>query len=291
MAIRQRLRSLLWRVPIEQEVHEELAHHIELRTQELIDKGVDPVEARRQARHRIEQARVEAELTKLGRQRNERWARREWLAEFRQDVAFAFRQCRLKPGFTMAAVLTLALGIGATTAIFSVVHAVVLTPYPYADPERLLLTFSTFRGNRGSWSVGNFDFFRQRLTTVEQFAASNQISFNLADQGQPPERIVGTRVTWNFFALFGVAPSYGRTFTEAEDRPGQNRVVVLSERLWRRRFGADPAMVGRSIRMSGEPYDVIGIMPPELDQVGDGTEAWIPIGFTPAQLALYDEFT
>ena len=235
MAIRQRLRSLLWRVPIDREVQEELDHHIELRTQELIDKGVDPIEARAQARRRIEEARVGAELIRLGRKRNTAWARRDWQDELRQDLRFAFRQLRAKPGFTLAAVLTLALGLGATTAIFSVVHAVVLKPYAYPDPDRVLLTFSLIRGNRGSWSVGNFHYFDQRLTTTSHFAAAAGTSLNLADAGEP-ERVVGRRVTHDFFPLFGIAPAHGRTFTADEDQPGRTNVVVLSHRLWQRRF-------------------------------------------------------
>jgi putative ABC transport system permease protein len=163
MALRQRLRSLLWRVPVEQEVREELAHHLELRTQELIAGGLNPADARRQARERMEKAHVEAELTRIGLARNRSWARREWMNEVRQDVSFAIRQCRMRPGFTLAAVLTLALGIGATTAIFSVVHAVVLKPHAYTDPDRVLVANSMWRGRRGSWSVGNFHYFRQRL--------------------------------------------------------------------------------------------------------------------------------
>jgi putative ABC transport system permease protein len=289
MTIRKRLRSLLWRVPIEQEVHEELAHHAELRTRELIDRGVDPEEARVLARERLENGRVEAELTQIGRQRNNSWARRDWTDELRQDLRFAWRQCRTKPGFTIAAVLTLGIGIGATTAIFSVVHAVVLKPYAYVDPDRVLLAFSMFRGNRGSWSVGNFDYFRQRLTSVEDFAADVGTSMNLADNGEP-ERIFGGRVTGNYFRLFGIQPAYGRTFRADEDQPGRNKVVILSHRLWQRRFGADPAMVGRSIRINNEPHDVVGIMRPEMDQIGDAAEAWVPIAFTPEQLAMYDEF-
>lgn len=289
MAIRQRLRSLLWRVPIEQEVQDELAHHVEMRTKELIDRGVDPIAAREQAERRLRNGRVEAELRRLGAQRNTTWARREWVGELRQDLAFALRQCRMRPGFTLAAVLTIGLGIGATTAIFSVVHTVVLKPYAYADPDRVLLTFSLFKGNRGSWSVGNFDYFRQRLTSVDEFAAAAGTSFNLADEGEP-ERIYGRRVTWNFFTLFGIPPAHGRTFNQDEDQPGRAMVVVLSDRLWRRRFNADPSIVGRTIRMNSEPHDVIGVMPPEIDQIGDAAEAWTPIAFTSAQLAMYDEF-
>ena len=290
MALRQRLRSLIWRVPVEQEVHDELAHHVELRMRELIDRGVDPIEARAQAERRLENGRIEAELTRIGRRRNESWARRDWLAELRQDLTFALRQCRRKPGFTAAAVVTLALGIGATTAIFSVVHAVVLKPYAYPEPDRVLLTFSMFRGNRGSWSVGNFNYFDQRLTTTSAFAAAAGTSLNLADEGQPPERVVGRRVTHDFFPLFGIAPAHGRTFTPDEDRPGRTSVVVLSHRLWQRRFSGDRTIVGRSIRMNTERYDVIGVMPPEFDHIGDSAEAWLPIGFTPQQLAMFDEF-
>jgi putative ABC transport system permease protein len=290
MAMRRRLRSLLWRVPIEQEVHEELAHHLELRTQELIERGLDPVEAREQARRRIEQGRVETALTRLARERNLTWARHEWLDELQQDVAFALRQCRRSPGFTIAAVLTLAIGIGATTSIFSVVHAVVLKPFAYPEPDRVLIAFSMYRGNRGSFSVGNFNYFDQRLTTAAHFAAAAGTSLNLADDGQPPERVTGRRVTHDFFPLFGIAPAHGRVFTPEEDQPGRTSVVVLSDRLWRRRFNSDPSIVGRSIRMNGESFDVIGIMPAGFDRIGDTAEAWIPIGFTPAQLAMFDEF-
>jgi predicted permease len=287
MPIRQRLRSLLWRVPVEQEVHDELAHHAELRARDMVDQGVDPAAARKEAEARA--WRAEAELARLGRARNDAWARREWLEELRQDLAFAFRQCRTHPGFTLAAVLTLAIGIGATTAIFSVVHAVVLRPYAYADPDRVLLTFSLVRGNRGSWSVGNFHYFDQQLTTTTYFAAAAGTSLNLADDGQP-ERIVGRRVTHDFFPLFGIAPLHGRVFTPEEDQPGRTNVVVLSHRLWQRRFNADPAIAGRVIHMNGESYDVVGIMPRSFDEIGDGAEAWIPAGFTPAQLAMFDEF-
>jgi putative ABC transport system permease protein len=289
MAIRQRLRSLLWRVPIEQEVHDELAHHIELRTQELIAEGVDPVEARRRAQRRIESQRVEATLTRIGRQRNESWERSDWYEGLRQDIKFALRQCRTKPGFTLAAVLTLGLGIGATTAIFSVVHAVVLRPYAFADPDRVLIARSSWRNNPGSWSIGNFDYFRQRLTAVESVAASASTSFNLADGGDP-ERIVASRITANFFTLFGIPPAHGRTFNQDEDQPGRTHVVLLSDSLWRRRYAADPSIVGRQIRMSGETYDVVGVMPPAVSEIDAASQAWVPFGFTPAQLAMYDEF-
>ena len=290
MTMRKRLRSLLWRVPLDQEVREELSHHVEMRTRELVAGGIDPTEARRQATAALADGRVEAQLRAIGRRRDAAWARRDWFDELRQDVVFAFRQCRLRPGFTLAAVLTLALGLGATTAIFSVVHAVVLRPFAYPDPDRVLIVFGiTPNLPRTSFSVGNFHYFDQRLSTTRHFAAASGISLNLADEGEP-ERIVGRRVTWDFFPLFGIQPALGRAFTAEEDRPGRANVVVLSDRLWRRRFNADPAIVGRELRVNGEPYDVLGVMPPDFDEIGDASEAWIPAAFTPTQLAMYDEF-
>ena len=135
------------------------------------------------------------------------------------------------------------------------------TPVPDSGTDRVLLAFSLWRGNRGSWSVGNFHYFDQRLTTTTRFAAAAPASFNLAD-GDEPERVAGRRVTHDFFPLFGIAPLHGRLFTPDEDQPGRTNVVILSYRLWQRRFHGDRAIVGRSIRMNGEPYDVIGIMPP-----------------------------
>jgi predicted permease len=286
MSLRRRLRSLLWRVPLQQEIHDELDHHRELRMRELVAGGWRPEAARAEAMRRT--AGMEATLMKLGAERNRYFARQEFLGELGQDITFALRQCRQRPGFTLAAVLTLALGIGATTAIFSVVHAVVLRPFAYADPDRVLITYTTFRGNLSAWSVGNFDYTRQRLTAFEHFGAMQFSSFNLADEDQP-ERVPGGRVTWDYFAVFGLPPAHGRTFTKEEDQPGRANVAVLSDRLWRRRFDANPDIVGRTIRMNAETYDVIGIMPPEFEQNGDGAELWVPVAFTPERLAMYDE--
>jgi putative ABC transport system permease protein len=289
MSIRRRLRSALWRIPVEQEVRDELSHHVDLRTEELVERGLPREVARAEAIRRLGEAgRLESNLTRLGRERDRTAARREWLAEVRQDVAFSLRQCRLYQGFTIAAVLTLAIGIGAATAIFSVVNAVVLAPLPVADPARVLYIYTTWRGQMGATSVGNYDYIRQRQATLEQLAAVNYSSFNLSDEGAP-ERVLGLRATWSLFPVIGIAPLYGRAFTEAEDRPDVGRVVVLSYRLWQRRFGGDAAIVGRQVRLSGVPYQVIGIMPPAVEGVFSNAELFVPISFTPAQLAMYDE--
>ena len=138
--LRQRLRSLLWRIPVEEEVREELALHVELRTRDLIAGGMAPDAARAEAIRRLgDPQRIEATLQRLGSERNHRWARQDWLAELVHDLRFALRQARLQPGFTLAVVLTLGIGLGATTAIFSVLHAVVLAPFPFPQPERVLV--------------------------------------------------------------------------------------------------------------------------------------------------------
>ena len=289
MAIRQRLQSLLWRVPVEQEVRDELAHHLDLRTEELIGRGLDPATARAEALRRLGDAgRIEAELAALGLQRNRAWNRRDWFDGLRQDIAFALRQSWRQPAFTLAAVITLALGIGAATAIFSVVHSVVLRPFPYPNPERVLYAYTTWRGALGNTSVGNFDYLRRHVTTLDQFAAGTYDSFNLADD-QQPERVLGGQVTYNYFAVFGIPPLYGRTMTADEDQPGRAGVVVLSHRLWRRRFGGDPSVVGRTMRMNGITYSVIGVMPASLEEVEPTAELWVPIAFTAERLAMHDE--
>ena len=289
MRIRQRLRSALWRIPVEQEVREELAHHVELRTRELIDSGVDPETARAEALGRFGDVnRFQRHLAEIARRRDRTLAWREWLDELKQDLRFSLRQCRLHPGFTLAAVLTLSLGIGATTSIFGVVYAVALQPFPFADPDRVLYVQMSWRGQSSGASGGNYNYMREHNTSLEHLAAVSYSSFNLADT-ETPERLLGMRVTWNYFPILGVAPLHGRTFTADEDQPGRPRVVVLSHRLWRRRFGSDPSTIGREIRLSGQPYQVIGVMPPKLDEVAGNEQLWVPAAFTAARLAMFDE--
>ena len=215
--------------------------------------------------------------------------RTQYLSELRQDVAFTWRQLVKNPGFTAMAVLTLALGIGGTTAIFSAVYAVVLQPLPLREPARLMIVGEMYGGDVGVMSVGNYVDTNAGVTTFDQgLAAANDLNFNLSDGGAP-ERIVGARVTANYFDVIGVRPTIGRTFTADEDRPGNDRVVVLSHRLWTRRFGASAAVIGRSIRMNGATYVVAGVMPESFDLTTDSEELWAPTAFTPKQKAEHDE--
>ncbi|MEX2284438.1 MAG: ABC transporter permease [Gemmatimonadota bacterium] len=210
-------------------------------------------------------------------------------AEFLYDVRLALRQLRLAPGFSLVAILTLALGIGATTTIFSAVDAVVLRPFSFATPERVVNVAERWQDQDGNVSVGNFVDWKARSGDVlERFGAVNYTSFNLAE-GDTPERVRGAWVTHDYFAVFGAKPLRGRLFTAEEDQPGNNRVAILSEGLWNRRFAGDAAVVGREIRLGGIPHTVVGIMPERFDPLLGQEELWVPIAFPPSQRAEHDQ--
>jgi predicted permease len=213
-----------------------------------------------------------------------------WISECRDDIRFAGRQLAKAPGFAAVAGLTIALGIGATSAIFSVVHAVVLRPLPFPEPERLMVVGEDFegRGRPSDVSVGNFNDWRTHATSFSALGAEQYVSINLSDHEQP-ERVVGGRVTHTFFTVFDVPAEHGRVFTADEDVPGRDGVVVLSHRLWTRRYGADPAVIGRVISLNASPFTVIGVMPARFDLTVDVEELWTPAAFTPEQLAEHDE--
>ena len=198
-----------------------------------------------------------------------------------QDVRYAFRSLRRTPTFTIVAVLTLALGIGANTALFSVVNSVLLRPLPYRDPERIVLIWNSWTGWPRTWlsEPELADYARER-DTFERVAAFDYRSVNLTG-GDRPERIRGGLAQAGLFAALGVEPLLGRTFLPDEDRPGGTRVVLLGHDLWRRRFAADPHVVGTSIVLDGERYTVTGVMPPgfryPLDFAGAVPELWLPL--------------
>ena len=215
-------------------------------------------------------------------------ARTQYFSELAQDLAFSIRQLRKNPGFALVAILTLAIGIGGTTAIFSALYAVVLQPLTIREPDRLFLVGETYQGQLSSMSVGIYMDAVAGTSAFDGLAAERFSNVNFSD-GVTPERVVAGYVTANFFEVMGASPAIGRTFTTDEDQPGNNRVVVLSHRLWMRRFGASAAVAGRSIRMNGVNYTVTGVMPASFDLTVDGEELWMPIAFTPEQKVLHDE--
>ena len=205
-----------------------------------------------------------------------------------QDVRFAFRQMAKRPGFTLVVVLTMALGIGANAAIFSVLDAVLLRPLPYPQPERLIKVWSRFTGiglpNDQNWvSAPEFRDYQQLNNSFSDLAAIALGSFNLGVKGSPT-RVVGAAVSPSLFGMLGVQPMLGRTFLSEEAQPGREKEVVLSYGLWRRVFAANPAAVGSTIDIDGVPMTVIGVMPAGFAYPSE-SEIWGPVAFTADDLS------
>jgi predicted permease len=272
-----------------QEVDEEIAFHLEARARDLESDGMAPADARERAQARFGDVHgVRRACRRLGEKRERHMRLRETFEEMVHDIRHAGRQMRRGPGFAIMAAGTLALGIGASTALFAALHAVVLRPLPFPEPERLVYLHTATPKGSSPFSVGNFVDVDARVTEYEALAAKQNATMNL-EEGDTPERLAAARVTHDYFKVLGTAPLRGRVFTAAEDEAGQPPVVVVSERLWRRRFSADDGLVGRTLRLDGMPHEVLGVMPERFDLETDGEELWVPAAFTPAQRAEHDE--
>jgi putative ABC transport system permease protein len=205
---------------------------------------------------------------------------------FWQDLRFGFRQLLAKPGFTAIAVLSLALGIGANTAIFSLVDAVLLRPLPFRDPDRLVMVWedaSKIGFPRNTPAPANYADWKAQNQVFEDMAAINWRTYNLTDEGEP-EKVEAQGVTANLFHLLGVKPELGRVFTQEEDKPDGNKVALISHGLWQRRFGGDPALVGKEILLDGQKHTVIGVAPPGFQFLSKETSLWVPMAFSPQEL-------
>jgi putative ABC transport system permease protein len=201
--------------------------------------------------------------------------------EMFQDLRYGVRMLVKNPGFAFVAVLTLALGIGANTAIFSIVNAVLLQPLPFSEPDRLVWAWGNIHngGNRASVSPLDYLDYRAQNTTFEHFAATFSVpaSFNLTGSGDP-ERLQGAVATGNFFQALGVNAALGHTFLLENEEPGRDQVVVLSHRLWQQRFGGDPSLIGKTLALDGKSFEVIGVMPAGFKFPRDA-ELWTPMNF------------
>jgi putative ABC transport system permease protein len=196
------------------------------------------------------------------------------------DLRYGIRMLLKNPGFTFAALITLALGIASSTAIFSVIDGVLLHPLAYPDSEKIMVLLPTVRSTGapgGAAAPANYVDWATQNDVFTQMSASRGEQFSLSD-GDRPERVRGTMVTSNIFPLFGVSPILGRTLLASDEQPGRNRVVVLSSELWARRFGSDRNIIGREITLNDEPHTVVGIMPPNYQPDGYG-ELWVPSPF------------
>lgn len=205
-----------------------------------------------------------------------------------QDVRYSLRQLLKHKGFTVVAVLTLALGIGVNTAMFSVLNTFLFRSLPYPESDRIVRVFRTSPHSQ-SWPFSNANFFDQhdQNTVFEKMAAYTFTSRNLAEEGQTAERLLGLAATADFFPLLGVAPAHGRVFKPEEFEAGADNVVVLTDRFWTRRFGSDPNIIGRTIQLDGKTVEVIGVMPPGFDHpiLWGPIDIWQPLAFTKEQRA------
>ncbi|MCH7563392.1 MAG: ABC transporter permease [Gemmatimonadetes bacterium] len=260
---------------LEREVEEEFSFHLEQKERDLIDAGVDPSEARRRARAEFgpvgQWRRESVKMRQTGRKRGRRI---EWRNSWMQDLRHAVRGLARNPTLTVAAVSTLALGIGANTAIYSVAHAVIFRPLPYPEPDRLVAIWLRERGDDGEtadrgFAFGDFVDYRDRSSTLVDMAF---MSYFAADfHGERPVRVIGQRVPASYFDLLGVRAARGRTLIKEDaDRPESDRAVVLTHAVWTSHFGADPEVVGRTFRTTTQGrsgfFTVVGVLPEDFEQ-------------------------
>jgi predicted permease len=274
--LRVRLRGFLRRDAIISDIEEEMRSHIELATEANVGRGMGPDAARRAAMRGFGNPSRIRELAYEVRGGG-------GLEALSQDLRFGARTLLKNPGFAAVAILTLALGTGATSAMFSFLYAVVLRPLPYHEPERLVSVVGHRNGRDMGVTAPDYLDWRANATSFEQLAATAGTTVNLTGRGEP-ERVVAARGSGNYFDMLGIPPAYGRAFRWGDEPHAAPPVVVLGYGLWRRRFGADPGIVGQTIAIDGEPHTVLGIMPPELTLRATGAQLWLPLNLTPQEL-------
>ncbi len=276
------LRARLWKPSVDEEVQRELRNHIELLEADLVARGLEPAAAHLTAREKFgDVGRIADVCRDIGELRDREARRSEWLAEAAQDVRFALRQLRANRRFALVAVLTLAVGLGATTTIFGIANAVLLRPFPVVDAGGVVLGLETTPTGR-PFSVSEPDYldWTRRVHSVAAMAAFSPRTPTIrSDDGA--EQLVGVATTHAFFSVLGVAPALGRPFTAEEDVPGgDRRVVVIGHSLWERRFGGDPSILGVSIELDGIRHRIVGVMPNGFD-FPRRSELWMPLAPSP----------
>jgi putative ABC transport system permease protein len=269
--LQDRLRALRDSETVHREIDEEAQFHIDMRAEEYVRRGLTPEAARREAERRFGRL---SQIKEMGYE-----VRGGGLVEtLWQDLRYGARMLLKAPGFTSIAVITLALGIGANTAIFSVVNAVLLRPFPYEAPERLVILQESISGGAGiTVSYPNFADWRAQNTVFSTMAAVRSLeSFNLTGTGEP-ERLQGRIVSAEFFSTLGIKPLLGRDFLAEEDRPGATPAAILSHGFWQRRFGEDPGVIGKQLTLNNQSFTVVGIIPAGF-QYGPEADVTVPIG-------------
>jgi putative ABC transport system permease protein len=276
----RRARWAINRQSIESAMDDEMRYHVDREIDERVRGGMNPGEARRTA------------LRDFGGIESYKEAGRDargfsFIDDLGRDAAYAMRVLRHHPGFTAAVMLTLALGIGCTSAIFSLVNAILVRPLPYAAPDRLAALWERNDARKVVNNVVSVWTFETWRSQTHSFSAMHAIVPNpVTLDGDPAEHVTGTAVTPGYFAMLGVYPQFGRDFTPEEERDGGASVVILSDGLWRSRYGAKRDVVGRTIGVDGKPFTIVGVMPPGFDPPKFGWIAeqplWIPFGGSPA---------
>jgi putative ABC transport system permease protein len=286
-------RNIFAKEKIDRDLDEEVRSYSDLLAQEKMREGINPEEARRAAKLQlggVEQVKEEVRRARTG----------AWLDSVFQDFRYAARTLRKNPAFSAIAILTLALGIGASTAVFSLVNAVLLKPLPYPNSQQIVFPWRQPPAglhvgyNEMPWGRPDFLFFAHESKSFQSVGAFKSDSFNLTGSGDAA-RLDGLRASAGFFPSLGISPIMGRTFSAEEDQIGHEHEVVLSYRLWRDRFGSDTQILGRALQLNSESYTVIGVMPqgfvfPRAEEMPNGfpfpreTQLWVPLALVPGPI-------
>ena len=269
-----KLQSLFRRDRNRQRFDDEIQFHLDQQIAENLAAGISPKEAHYAA------MRAFGNPTLLKEEARDTWGW-IWLDQLAQDLRYGFRILLKDRGFTSLAVLVLALGIGANTTLFTVVRSVLLKPLPFENPEQLVMLYEqSADGKHADNAVagGMFYEWQKQSRGFEQMAILGESGYNLSGtNGVLPEKVEGGKCSWNLFSVLGVRPSYGRLFSAEDDSPNAIATVILTWSLWRRRFGANPAIIGKDILLDGEAYTVIGILPASFSYPDPETQIWTPV--------------
>jgi putative ABC transport system permease protein len=280
--IRNLASNLFHRNRVERELDDEMRAHLAMLVDEKIATGLSPEKARRNALMEfggVDQVKEQVRDVRMGARLEQVWL----------DVRYAARMLRKNPGFTAIVVITLALGIGVNTAIFSLVDGILLRPLPFEQPDRLVrLVQSQRQIGLESWNLSQATFtsLRDNTHSLEAVAAYSTSGANLTGDGDPERVSIGT-VSADFFKVLGLPPILGRTFRAGEDTPGNNGVCVISFGFWQRRFAGDPNIIGRSLNLSSTAIEVVGVMPAGFSFPRPETEIWTPLALNPTRTAPY----